>query len=82
MSKSFRVGFSVVLLLSVTSLALAATGDTRLADAVMRADRDAVRSLLHARSHANVQPASGHCWTSSVCTGTASATVRVNWKSS
>ena len=44
MSKSSRIGF--FLLISSASLLWAAGPDTRLVDAVMRSDRDAVKSLL------------------------------------
>ena len=51
-----RVGLWIGLLLSAGSLS-AMPGDVRLADAVMRSDRDAVRSLLQQKADVNaVQP--------------------------
>ena len=47
--KSFGVGLWIGVLLSAVSLG-AAGGDARLADAVMRADRDTVRSLLQQKT--------------------------------
>ena len=53
MQKRLSLGFSLVLLLSTTGLAAAAGGDARLADAVMRTDRDTVRSLLQQKVDVN-----------------------------
>jgi len=50
------------MLLSAVSLAAAAGADFRLADAVMRADRDTVRSLLQQKIDVNVaQPDGTNC---------------------
>src|SRR5438477_10535978 len=54
---TFSVRLSIVLLISATTLAFAAGGDTRLADAVMHADRDSVRSLLQQKADVNATQA-------------------------
>ncbi len=59
MSTRFSVGLSIVLSLAVTSLAFAAGGDARLADAVMRGDRDSVRSLLQQKTDVNAAQPDG-----------------------
>src|SRR5262245_30721789 len=58
MQKRPSVGVSLVLLLSAT-LAVAAGVDSRLADAVMRTDRDTVRSLLQQKADVNATQADG-----------------------
>ena len=47
------------LMLAATSYSFAAGADARLADAVMRADRDAIRSLLQQKSDVNATQADG-----------------------
>src|SRR5262249_43347740 len=60
MQKRLSVGFSLILLLSSTVLAaVSAGGDGRLADAVMRTDRDAVRSLLQQKADVNATQPDG-----------------------
>ena len=49
----------VVLLLTITSVAFSAGGDARLADAVMRADRNTVRTLLQQKADVNAAQADG-----------------------
>lgn len=56
--KSFGVGLWIGVLLSAVSLG-AAGGDARLADAVMRADRDTVRSLLQQKTDVNAPQPDG-----------------------
>src|SRR5437870_1297030 len=56
--KSFGVGLWIGVLLSAASLG-AAGGDARLADAVMRADRDTVRSLLQQKIDVNAPQPDG-----------------------
>ena len=50
---------AVVLLLVITSVAFSASGDARLADAVMRADRNTVRTLLQQKADVNAAQADG-----------------------
>src|SRR5262249_31934880 len=49
----FKVGFRLACVLSLAALGTAAGGDARLADAAMRLDRDAVRSLLQQKADVN-----------------------------
>src|SRR6266699_62921 len=56
--KSFNVGLWIAGVLSAVTLSTAA-GDARLADAAMRADRDAVRSLLQQKVDVNAGQADG-----------------------
>src|SRR2546426_7794098 len=58
MCRTLSAGLTIVLLFSATSLAFCA-GDARLADAVMRADRNAVRSLLQQKADVNATQADG-----------------------
>src|SRR5215510_2697363 len=57
MWKTFRFGFPLVLLFS--SNAFAAGGDTRLADAAMRSDRESVRTLLQQKADVNATQPDG-----------------------
>jgi uncharacterized protein len=50
---------AVVLLLAITSVAFSASGDARLADAVMRADGNTVRTLLQQKADVNAAQADG-----------------------
>src|SRR5262245_42581109 len=59
MRKSFTVGISLLLLSLWTAVAVAAGGDARLADEVMRADRDTVRSLLQQKADVSSTQADG-----------------------
>jgi uncharacterized protein len=58
-AKRFGAGFGVGLLLSAIGLGAAGGTDVRLADAVMRADRDAVRSLLQQKIDVNAAQPDG-----------------------
>ena len=53
------VGWLIALLVSTVSLIAAGGSDVRLADAVMRTDRDAVRSLLQQRIDVNAAQPDG-----------------------
>jgi ankyrin repeat protein len=57
MWKTFRLGFPIGLL--VCAAAFGAGGDTRLADAVMRSDRDSVRTLLQQKADVNATQPDG-----------------------
>jgi uncharacterized protein len=58
MGMGFRLGLSLVFLISAATAGRAA-GDARLADAVMRSDRDAVRTLLQQKIDVNATQADG-----------------------
>src|SRR5262245_263029 len=59
MRKSARACFSTILLISCAGAAIAAGADARLADAVMRSDRDSVRTLLQQKADVNAAQPDG-----------------------
>jgi len=59
MSKSSVISFLLLSLFMSANPVLAAGGDARLADAVMRADRNAIRSLLQQKTDVNASQADG-----------------------